>query len=261
MKFSLDKIKNQQRVLFWGLIGLVSFTIIVVVILFVSQTDGTQSPKKSYRNSLTTATNRMTPQEVYMENSRIEYELQRKRLDSVENMLKQLVKMNEERQNIPESSENISSSSIGSVADLKRDIQQSFLPPQPQGGSSISGPGIMPVSQGEQEVSSFRSNGINKTNINLVNSRRDKPLKTVDNYIPAGSFAPAVVLEGVDASTSVHAQGDPRPITLQVTEDAYLPSNHRSRLKGCFITAAAAGDMSSERAYVRLEKLSCVEKK
>ena len=38
------------------------------------------------------------------------------------------------------------------------------------------------------------------------------------------------------------------------------PNRFRSRVKECFVTAAGYGDISSERAYLRLERLSCVLK-
>lgn len=257
--FTLDKVKNQQIILLVGIVCTLSLIIFVVVCLFVTQTDRTAKPKKSYKSSISTATSRISPQESWMENMKLENELQRKRLVALETSLNKVLKMNEERIEVEEKNQ-VEPVTHNAVMELKNDIQQTILPPAPQ--ELPMAPGV-PISNAQMTtmVVPFRSNGINKLNINLTNSRRNKPLKTVDNYIPAGSFAPAIVLEGVDASTSVHAQGDPRPLTVQVTEDAYLPSNHRSRLKGCFITAAAAGDLSSERAYIRLEKLSCVEKK
>ena len=37
-----------------------------------------------------------------------------------------------------------------------------------------------------------------------------------------------------------------------------LPNRFHSRVKHCFVTGAGYGDLSAERAYIRLEKLSCV---
>ena len=84
-----------------------------------------------------------------------------------------------------------------------------------------------------------------------------EPPKTPDNYIPAGSHAKARLLEGVDAAAGVTAQSDPRPVTLRITGDAVLPSYEHSKLKGCLVTGGAYGDISSERVYIRLEKMSC----
>ncbi|MGQ0701461.1 MAG: TrbI/VirB10 family protein, partial [Panacagrimonas sp.] len=86
------------------------------------------------------------------------------------------------------------------------------------------------------------------------------PTSTVHNTLPTGSFARAVLLSGVDAPTGGLARTNPHPVLLRVMELAQLPNRYRSRIKECFVTAAAYGDLSAERAYMRLEKLSCVLK-
>lgn len=86
------------------------------------------------------------------------------------------------------------------------------------------------------------------------------PVATVYNTLPTGSFARAVLLSGVDAPTGGLARTNPHPVLLRVMELAQLPNHYRSRVKECFVTAAAYGDLSAERAYMRLEKLSCVMK-
>nr|UNJ80382.1 IncF plasmid conjugative transfer pilus assembly protein TraB [Morganella morganii] len=46
---------------------------------------------------------------------------------------------------------------------------------------------------------------------------------------------------------------------FKLTGQLHLPSNQRSgKLENCFVTAATYGDISSERAIVRLQRLSCV---
>lgn len=79
-------------------------------------------------------------------------------------------------------------------------------------------------------------------------------------YIPSGAFSNAIVLEGADANASVTAQTtNVAPMMFKLTGDLHLPANNRSnKLKGCFVTAGTYGDISSERAIVRLERLSCV---
>ncbi|MGQ0622192.1 MAG: TraB/VirB10 family protein, partial [Panacagrimonas sp.] len=86
------------------------------------------------------------------------------------------------------------------------------------------------------------------------------PTSTVHNTLPTGSFARAVLLSGVDAPTGGLARTNPHPVLLRVMELAQLPNRYRSRIKECFVTAAAYGDLSAERAYMRLEKISCVLK-
>ncbi|MBY0345368.1 MAG: hypothetical protein K2P98_00700, partial [Neisseriaceae bacterium] len=81
--------------------------------------------------------------------------------------------------------------------------------------------------------------------------------KTPDNYVPAGSYVQAVLIGGLDASSGVSSQSDPRPVLLRTIDNGTLPNNFHSRLKNCRIIGAGYGDISSERAYVRLERMSC----
>jgi conjugal transfer pilus assembly protein TraB len=82
---------------------------------------------------------------------------------------------------------------------------------------------------------------------------------SVENYVPSGSFARAVMLNGLDAPTGGNAQQNPHPVLLQLLDDATLPNRFKSRLQSCFVTAAAHGDISSERAFVRLDRMSCID--
>ena len=85
--------------------------------------------------------------------------------------------------------------------------------------------------------------------------------KPLSSYVPAGSYAEAVVLAGADASAGVQSQGDPRPVLLRLTGPAYGAAvdgvASRSDLEGCTVTGAAYGDLSSEKVYVRLQTLAC----
>lgn len=85
--------------------------------------------------------------------------------------------------------------------------------------------------------------------------------QTVDTTIPAGSFARTVLLSGLDASSAMNASSDPRPMLLRIIDPGTLPRRFQSDLKDCHCTASAYGDLSSERVYARLEKLTCIERK
>lgn len=80
-------------------------------------------------------------------------------------------------------------------------------------------------------------------------------------YVPAGSYAEAVVIAGADASAAVQSQGDPRPVLLRLTSPAYGAAvdgvAERSDIEGCTITGAAYGELSSEKVYVRLQTMAC----
>lgn len=99
---------------------------------------------------------------------------------------------------------------------------------------------------------------IQKLSVSLLH--RQKNLHTVETTIPAGAFAKTVLLSGLDASSAMNASSDPRPMLLRIIDHGTLPRRFQSDLKDCHCTAGAYGDLSSERVYARLEKLTCIER-
>jgi conjugal transfer pilus assembly protein TraB len=77
-------------------------------------------------------------------------------------------------------------------------------------------------------------------------------------FLPAGSIVSGVILTGMDAPTDKKAKQDPVPSLIRIKHDAILPNRHASDIRECFITAAGFGDLSSERAMIRSERISCV---
>jgi conjugal transfer pilus assembly protein TraB len=77
-------------------------------------------------------------------------------------------------------------------------------------------------------------------------------------YLPSGTFTRAVMLAGLDAPTGGQAQRNPQPVLLRLADLAVLPNRFRANVKECFVVGAGYGDVSSERAYIRTEALSCV---
>lgn len=85
------------------------------------------------------------------------------------------------------------------------------------------------------------------------------------SYIPAGSYAPAVVISGVDASTGVVSRDNPVPVLVRLTGPAITAAGgagqgRRIDITGCTVLGSAMGDLSSERVYVRLTTLTCIGK-
>jgi conjugal transfer pilus assembly protein TraB len=113
--------------------------------------------------------------------------------------------------------------------------------------------------QEDADINNINSNNIQKITLNLSNPIK-KDYNNIENTIVAGSFAKATLLGGVDASTAMSASSDPRPILLRLIDQGTLPNQFKSKLKDCHIIASSYGDISSERVYGRLEKLSCVVK-
>ena len=68
---------------------------------------------------------------------------------------------------------------------------------------------------------------------------------------------------GVDASAGVNSQTDPLPVVLRITGPARsVADNGRlltTKIQGCLINGAARGDLSSEKVYVKLQKMTCAQ--
>jgi len=101
---------------------------------------------------------------------------------------------------------------------------------------------------------------IQKISLGLTENLKLKLPKTVDTTIPAGAFAKTILLSGLDASSAMTASSDPRPMLLRLIDPGTLPRRFQSDLRDCHCTASAYGDLSSERVYARLEKLTCIER-
>lgn len=82
--------------------------------------------------------------------------------------------------------------------------------------------------------------------------------KSESQYIPAGSIISGTLITGLDAPTSQQARGEPHPALLRISKDTILPNRYRADMRECFIIISGYGDMSSERAYMRSEALSCI---
>lgn len=95
-----------------------------------------------------------------------------------------------------------------------------------------------------------------------MSSAPSKEEKTsAENYLPAGTFMRVVLLAGLDAPTGGQAQNNPHPILMRVLDPAQLPNRYMADMKDCVVTANGYGDISSERAYIRTDRLSCIDQK
>jgi conjugal transfer pilus assembly protein TraB len=91
------------------------------------------------------------------------------------------------------------------------------------------------------------------------NSNELSPKFHHDNYIPAGAYVKAVLLSGVDVSVGISSQSNPQPVLLRLVHRGSLPNQFLGKMRDCRIIAAASGELSTERAQFRLEKLSCIQ--
>ena len=117
-------------------------------------------------------------------------------------------------------------------------------------------------SPGEVKLLSFTSEKAGATG--LRSARPDAPPVVVEDsadYLPPNSYAPARVIVGVDASAGVASQTDPLPVVLRITGPARSVMQNgkvlTTRIQGCVVNGAARGDLSSEKVYVKLARMTC----
>jgi len=77
--------------------------------------------------------------------------------------------------------------------------------------------------------------------------------------IPTG-FVRGITLTGLDAPTFQWGINNPHPILISLEDKEILANNKRLNLKACFVLGSGYGEVSSERAYIRLIKISCITK-
>jgi conjugal transfer pilus assembly protein TraB len=102
---------------------------------------------------------------------------------------------------------------------------------------------------------------LNLSDDNNQDEDKDGEFFKGDEYVPAGAYATATIISGVDASVGISSQSDPRPILLRITSPAYSSIydnvQQKVEISGCLITGAASGDLSSEKVYIKLINMTC----
>ena len=88
--------------------------------------------------------------------------------------------------------------------------------------------------------------------------RTEDQEQAVGLEIPVGSLIEAVVITGLDAPTNQQTRHDPFPVLMRFKELGILPNRFTADVRECFLLASGYGDMSSERAYMRGETISCI---
>lgn len=92
---------------------------------------------------------------------------------------------------------------------------------------------------------------------NAVPTATTGEARTVSTFLPV-SFTRGTLLGGLDAPTGGQSQSNPHPVLIRLSDNSVLPNRFRGEYRDCFVIAAGYGDISSERAYLRTESLSCV---
>ncbi len=225
-----------------------------------SQTEKTiLSPAKQKKIRIESSSVRLNQQEVWVDRLEKERDLLKKRVEELEKMVIPLAQQQLSHAHssplkthlIPSTSQTLNPDFLGSTGDA----QTSFSPPDQD-----------PVVLKDKAGGVFSDKPQQKVPYQRISFKLDpqfskKIKRSIDHYVPAGSFVRGVLTSGVVASTSIQASANPQPVHIQLTDLGNLPRGFKTDVKQCFIIGSAYGDLPSERVYMRLEKLSCVERK
>lgn len=136
--------------------------------------------------------------------------------------------------------------------------------PAPRGGPQASLPGVPEVRTISFSAAPEKEGGPGRARSGFqpqAPEAEPTALEDSPDYLPPNSYAPATVIVGVDAPAGVPSQSDPLPVLLRITGPARsVVANGRvltTRLEGCVINGAARGDLSSEKVYVKLVRMTC----
>jgi len=146
------------------------------------------------------------------------------------------------------------------VQALQEALQSKTQNQMMDGGNHYQEQGVYPAKSGlkssSEMVRGMESPGIDNDVLHLQ-SENHYPKKNPDTFVPAGTFAKAIMLGAADASAGVQSQSNPSPMLFRIVAEGTLPNHQKSHLKNCVVTAAVVGDISSERGQIRLERMSC----
>ncbi|ASI68678.1 conjugal transfer protein TraB [Diaphorobacter nitroreducens] len=148
-----------------------------------------------------------------------------------------------------------------------QDGSQFGMPPgMPGQGTSLTpqappeAPRIARVSVTPRERSAENGQGPStgpKANAAPAENGKADEARTVTTFLPV-SLTRGTLLGGLDAPTGGQSQSNPHPVLIRLSDNSVLPNRMRGEYRECFVIAAGYGDISSERAYLRTESLSCV---
>lgn len=251
-KFTGTEEHKRKQIMITSLVGVVLIGIFGYVIYVVErQTElehkevAQEAAKELQKVAIETPNSKLKPEEIWRYKVETENEALKSDISAIKQVLDQEISKKDN------DSDAAYKTLQDKIATLEQKLEEQALMQEAKENYALAHP------EKEGEDSAVGNSNIQKITLNL-NNPIIKELNNIDNTIAAGSFAKATLLGGVDASTAMNASSDPRPILLRLIDRGTLPNQFKSKLKDCHIIASSYGDISSERVYGRLEKMSCV---
>jgi conjugal transfer pilus assembly protein TraB len=271
----MEKYKRSPRVITWGCVSLIA---LLGVWWAFSNVNNYAPPPPPDKPRITTAKDAVSPKDLWLnriertaedmhrdveeiknENQALKYQV-----DSMQQVVERLASTNL-TDNLKAQAKIITrKDSIGENDDFLDQDALDGATPSPEQLAAMTA-----VSQGTSSgmppsganTSGFPNSGFKILSLSEqdVPKEKEKP-KSVEEVIPAGTYAAGILTTGIAANTSLNAQSDPQPAMVRITNKGMLPRGFRADIKEAVIIAACYGDISSERANCRLNKLLLVER-
>lgn len=236
---------RRKQIVLLGLIGL----IVLVGLLAYSSRPKDQRQEAGPKKEEVALDSSVIEKSIYMENKK---QIDRLRA-SIEGLKEELKKEKQEK------SEAEKKETKETKAELPKLPSQKELPPlpaPPQTAQKEKKPVVTMEKVGDITV----FNAPIETEVQAIEeARREAKKKANTIYLPP-SFMEAMLLSGLDAPTVEAGRSHPVPVLLRIKDLAVLPNRVKANLKGCFVIAEGYGDLSTERANLRLVTLSCLSK-
>lgn len=143
-----------------------------------------------------------------------------------------------------------------------KDLYKNYPKPNEnqEGAFGISQLGSVPDIE-RKEVVRYKKfeNALEVKQVAKTETKTTETPKRNKDLLSTGTIIEAVLMSGMDAPTMSAAKTTPVPVVLNITDLSILPNKWRVNIKGCFLTGEGYGDLPSERAYIRINNISCVK--
>lgn len=114
------------------------------------------------------------------------------------------------------------------------------------------------IVRSDKDVSKLQSNGYSKGSTAKKNDSIQAKL-LIEHGMTTGSMMEGILINGMDA-TAGRGQSNAVPALIRVKTNAILPNRYSQLAKECFVLVSGVGNLASERAEMRGEKIACIFK-
>jgi conjugal transfer pilus assembly protein TraB len=287
-----DEQRKKKFLMLMGIGGAVLVIILTILISYFkvkpTQVRPVQPMKSTVTNSTTMA------QQSWIAQSSSKLQEQTKQINDLNQKIEAMQRLEKEKSQQSQNQNNMDAKTLGLVPNGNSNSGAvNYPPPPPAPKTPPPAPAYQPSghnynnapAESRQEddligvVESSQSNSTSTSNKNPVpmsgtntstspqspqqhqqNNNKNSKESPMGFEIPPGSFVNAYLLTGADVPTSGNGEVGPIPVIFRVIGDAQMPNLYKSDIKSCFMLGQATGSLASERAFIRIDTLSCVTK-